>query len=230
MRKNKFRKLLLILSCIVYAIIFFAFSAKPAQAGSCASAATGNWATAATWGIGCGTGGSAQVPVAGDSVTISNGHTVTYNVTTGVALSSVTVGQGTSGILTFGSNTTARTMNVTGTGGNFTIAAGGTVTGNASSAANHVLNIAGNFTNNGGTFTSTNAGKILTTFNGATTQTISGTGVTFYILTVNNASSITTLGVNTTATTLTLTTGTFDAATYLLTFTTFWEKQPRQPK
>ncbi len=177
------------------------------------TATGGNWSATTTWSGGV-------IPIAGDNVIIANGATVIDNVTTGVALNSLTVGQGTSGILTIGTNTTARTVNITGTGGNFIIAAGGTVNCN-NAAVTHVLNIGGNFTNNG-TFTSLNgSGSITTNFTGAVTQTIGGsTSTTFNRLVVNGASSVTTLGINTIATTFILTTGTFDPSTFLLTAAT----------
>jgi hypothetical protein len=59
-----------------------------AYAVACASVATGNWGTAATWNCG-------HVPVTGDTVTIPLGQTVTLDVTTSV-LASLTV----NGVLT----------------------------------------------------------------------------------------------------------------------------------
>ena len=191
---------------IILAVLLF--SASLAQAQIVSTSSGGNWNNTGTW-VGN------TVPGNGDDVVIANGATVTLNTTT-ATLNNVTVGQGSSGKLVFGNSTTPRTMTVS---GNFTIASGGNVYGRTNSTANHLLYIGGNFTNNG-TFTTTNQGKIRTTFNGAGTQTIGGAGVTFTYLTINNASSITTLGVNTTATTFILTTGIFDPGTYMFTCTT----------
>jgi hypothetical protein len=72
----------------------------------------GNWSAAGTW-----VGG---VPTASDDVIIADGATVTIDGA--VTVASITVGQGTSGILTF-DGTTGRVVNVS---GNITVSVGGT--------------------------------------------------------------------------------------------------------
>lgn len=60
---------------------------------SYSSTQSGNWNDPATWG------GSGWPNAAGDTATINNGHTVTYNVSSTVALGQITVANG--GVLTF---------------------------------------------------------------------------------------------------------------------------------
>jgi len=207
-RSMKFFKTLIVLFVLMILCLRLNAATKTSVAGAV------SWGTAGSWS-------PSGVPVAGDDVIIADGSTVTYNVTTGVALNSLTVGQGTSGILVMGSNNTARTLTLTGNGGNLIITAGGTINvANSGTVTANVINLIGNFTNNG-TFTSLNGSRSITVnFTGTATQTIGGTSsTTFNRLVVNNASSITTLGINTTATTFVLTTGTFDPGTFLLTST-----------
>lgn len=84
------------------------------QAGTITSTATGGkWSATATW-----VGG--VVPGATDDVVIANGATVTIDAN--VTVASITVGQGTSGTLTF-DNVAKRVVTVS---GNVTVAAGGT--------------------------------------------------------------------------------------------------------
>ncbi|MBI1835832.1 MAG: fibronectin type III domain-containing protein [Flavobacteriia bacterium] len=148
--------------------------------GTCTSTATGNWGTSATWS--CGT-----VPTAGDNVVIANGHTVTIDVTSSVCYS-LTVGQGTSGILKF--DGTARTLTV---GSNVTVASGGTFQANSTgSQTGHLVAVGGNYTNNGTTdfyVTSTRAATLK--FTGSSNATFSGTGATtdLYLMTIDKGTS-----------------------------------------
>src|SRR5213075_1198643 len=106
------------------------------------------------------------VPTAADNVTIANGHTVTIDVTPAACLS-LTVGQGTSGVLVY-STTTARTLTV---GGDVTISAGGTFESALSgTVTTHALSLSGNLPNNGTLdfSTSANAAGAGITFTGAT--------------------------------------------------------------
>ena len=99
------------------------------------SAATGKWSAGATW-----VGG--VVPSGGD-VIIADGHTVTIDQN--VSIANLTVGGGTSGILTFDA-TSGRVVTVS---GNVTISAGGsflvfnalTPTGDVTAASNVITNV-----------------------------------------------------------------------------------------
>ncbi len=132
------------------------------------SAASGNWSSGATW-----VGG--VVPSAGD-VIIANGHTVTIDQN--VLITNLTVGTGTSGILTF-DGVAARAVTIS---GDITIAAGGTFITQAVGTFTNTLSIGGNVTNNGiFDMTRTATGSTLlcsVTFTKAGDQTISGTGTT----------------------------------------------------
>jgi phage gpG-like protein len=145
------------------------------------TAAGGPWSSTATWAGGV-------VPTAGDAVTIVDGATVTID-TAAVAFS-VTVGQGTSGILTW-DTTVARTLTV---GFDVTVASGGTFnTGAAGAITGHVLSLGGNLTNNGTLdfSTNTNTAGAGITFTGAANNTFGGTGATTDIrtLTINKGTS-----------------------------------------
>ncbi|HUS16452.1 MAG TPA: hypothetical protein VM536_15755, partial [Chloroflexia bacterium] len=110
--------------------------AAPAAAIS-STAAGGAWSSTATW-----VGG--VVPTSADDVTIVDGATVT--VDTAAAALSVTVGQGTSGILQY-DTVAARTLTV---GGNVTVATGAQLLAPATGAfTTHVLSLGGNLTNSG---------------------------------------------------------------------------------
>ena len=195
----------------------FVLPAPKVHAAACTftSNATGNW-NGGIWTIaGAGCGAYPGQTFAGDTVIIANGTTVTLNVSPANAIASLQIGQGASGILTIGSNATVRTLNVT---GGVTINNGATIIPNNPGAVTaHVLNIGGNFTNNG-TFTSVNGnGSIGVTLNGTTAQTIGGTtATTFYNMTINNAAGVG-LGINTIVSNiLTLTNGDISTGTYTL--------------
>jgi hypothetical protein len=148
------------------------------------SAGSGNWGDAATWSSG-------TVPVATDTVTIANGHTVTINVA--AVCQMLTVGQGTSGILQF-EQTTARTLTV---GGNITVYANGTFQSNpAGTQKGHIVSLSGNLVNNGTLDFSTNvatAGANIT-FTGTVDASFSGPGVTdLMTITINKGTSYTPL-------------------------------------
>jgi len=104
-----------------------------------------------------------------------------------------------------GSGTKTPTAGTGSLAGNFTLSSGVTWAGNSN---NPVINIAGNFTNNG-TF---NSGTGTYTFNGSAGQTITGTAsgtTTFARLALNNASGLSLTGTHnvTVSTLLTLTSG-----------------------
>jgi len=126
----------------------------------------GNWSNTATW-----VGGI--VPNGTNDVVIADGATVTINVDASAL--SVTVGQGTSGILQF-EQATARTLTV---GGDVTVAAGATFRSSlAGTQTGHLLTLTGSVTNNGTLDFSTNANtaSALIEFTGTSNVTFGGTG------------------------------------------------------
>ncbi|MCP9749472.1 T9SS type A sorting domain-containing protein [Ferruginibacter sp. HRS2-29] len=151
--------------------IYFIFMMLLAVANSAFSQITstasgGNWSNTATWVGGVVPGGS-------DDVIIADGATVTIN--TDASALSVTVGQGTSGILQF-EQATARTLTV---GGNVTVAAGATFRSSlAGTQTGHLLTLTGSVTNNGTLDFSTNGNtaSALVEFTGTNSVTFGGTG------------------------------------------------------
>lgn len=162
------------------------------QVNCTSNVASGNWNTSGTW-----TSCRGGVPIAGDTVTISSGHNVTLNVNT-PAIGTLTV----NGTLT---NSGSNTMTLA---GDMEIVSGGAYSGGSGA-----VSIAGNL-NNAGTFTS---GSATWTFDGSTAQSISGAGVVFNKLTLNNSGGLT-LNSNVSVTTLlTLTSGILNTGVYKLT-------------
>src|SRR6266702_2091167 len=161
-----------------------AMVSTPTAGATISSTGTGgNWSSTATW-----VGG--VVPASGDDVVIADGATVTIDTavpSTG-SLASLTVGQGTSGTLTFDS--TARTVSVS---GSVTVSSGATFITQSSGAATHAMTIGGDLTNNG-TFDMSRGGTTLlcdVTFNKNGNQTVGGSGSTtrFNAITVNLGTS-----------------------------------------
>lgn len=148
--------------------------AAAAPDATCTSLSSGTWNTVGRWSCG-------HVPVAADDVIIAAGHTVTLN-TSPVTILSLTV----NGTLNMNATIlTSRTMTVSGA---VTINSAGTITLSDVTGANtHTLNIGGNFVNNG-SYTAINGDVTNVVFNGASNQTVSGTGATnnFNRITVNN--------------------------------------------
>ncbi|MDP2886172.1 MAG: T9SS type A sorting domain-containing protein [Ignavibacteria bacterium] len=104
---------ILLVAVLVLAMGSIAFTTD-LMAGTITSTATGGkWSATTTWAGGA-------VPAASDDVVIANGATVTIDAN--VTVASITVGQGTSGTLTF-ENVAKRIVTVS---GNVTVAAGGT--------------------------------------------------------------------------------------------------------
>lgn len=139
-----------------------------ASSGTIISITSGNWNTSSTWNCTC-------IPTAGDYVTIANSHVVTLDVNG--ACRQLTVGQGTSGQLTIGNNSTGRNLTV---GGDIIVSSGGTLTlGNAN--ATHQMTVSGNISNAGILNLSTTANRVCNvTFNRNGNQTISGAGATTF--------------------------------------------------
>lgn len=129
------------------------------------SSGTGNWNTAGSW-IPSG------VPTLADNVTIANGHTITIN--SDIICNALTVGQGTSGILRIGNNSTTRTLQINST---ITINNGGTFDVSTTSNTTHGLTFRGNIINNGIlNFATDGTSFCNVTFNRSGNQTITGTG------------------------------------------------------
>ncbi|MES2849647.1 MAG: BNR-repeat neuraminidase N-terminal domain-containing protein, partial [Bacteroidota bacterium] len=158
-------------------------------AGNITSTGTGgNWSSGATW-----VGGT--VPVATDNVIIADGATVTID-NTSATCNNLTVGQGTSGTLTWVGGATAATLSVI---ADLTVAVNGTFNTGAGTGTKQ-LNIGGTATTSqsgnltvNGTFDMNTSATVFvsTTFFGALSGTISGTGTTcdFYTITVNKGTS-----------------------------------------
>jgi len=156
------------------------------SAAEVTSIGSGNWNDPAIW-----SGGA--VPTATDNVTIADGHTVTLNVTTAVCYN-LTVGQGTSGILTYQTTPAAGLL----VGNNLTVAAGGAVNAGTGTLFTHTLGIGGAASTispgsliNNGTFDVNGSAGVIVTFFGNQDGSISGTGTTpdFFSIVVNKGTS-----------------------------------------
>ncbi len=130
--------------------------------GDFRSLATGNWNANTTWqrysGLAWVAAAVGETPTSSSAVLIRDGHTVTVSTGTGFACGNLTVGEGTSGILSIG----GFAMTVTGT---TTIASGGRI--NVTSATGTPKFFTGNFTNNG---IWNNSGNSTITFTGDITN------------------------------------------------------------
>ncbi len=143
------------------------------------STRTGPWSTPNTW-VGN------IVPTAFSIVTIANGTTVTIDQN--IQVSDLTIGQGTSGTLLIGSNTTVRTVTIV---GNLDIKIGATFKPNAYTAT-HTMTMSGNLTNAGTFDMAPAAGQVCNvTFNKQGNQAVSGTGAMarFNLMTLNMGAS-----------------------------------------
>ncbi|MBN8696282.1 MAG: PKD domain-containing protein [Bacteroidetes bacterium] len=171
-------------------------------AGNKFSTGSGNWNTAGSWT-------PAGVPTASDNVTIRNGHTITVN--TDAFCNTLTVGEGTSGILRVGNNNTVRNITVN---SNITINAGATFDVTTGSNATHLLTLKGNLTNNGTLNFATDGNSLCNiTFSKNGNVTYSGTGATnnFNLVALNLGTSI--------SNTLDIITPSFTAPSNFLTLT-----------
>jgi trimeric autotransporter adhesin len=143
------------------------------------SVASGRWDTNGTWDCNC-------VPTQSDNVFIRNGHTIQLR-STNMQCNDLTVGQGTSGVAQFTTNT-ARTLTIN---GNLTIQSGASFNQATNSNITHTLNVGGNVVNSGTlnllvdgdsrcitNFTKTNGNQI-----------VSGSGTTaFYTISLDKGS------------------------------------------
>lgn len=160
-----------------------------APAGEIFSVASGNWSDPATWSTGA-------VPTTMDNVTIADGHTVILNAA--ASCNGLTVGQGTSGILRYGTTATSLTV-IQGV----TVQAGGTFDAGAPAGASlsHTMSLGGTTsTANGigsltvnGTFDmhiGGSYGKATVTFYGIRDAAISGSGsIDFYQVILNKGNA-----------------------------------------
>lgn len=142
-------------------------SVSTLAAGNKTSVITGLWSTATTWS-------PTGVPSAADNVTIANGHTVTIDAN--ATCNNLSVGQGVSGVLSIGNNTTARIITVK---GNIVVNSGGAFKVNTASSITHSITIPGNVTNNGTLNFATSVTSLCNaSFTKNGNQTISGLGTT----------------------------------------------------
>ncbi len=160
--------------------------------GNILSIADGNWSNTSTWS-------TSAVPTTMDNVTISNGHTVIIDAAANC--NGLTVGQGTSGTLRFGTTSTSLT-----TVQGVTVSTNGTFDAGAPAGADltHQLNIGGNsstalgignLTVNGSLdmYIGLSNGKCNITFFGIPGATVSGTGtIDFNSVTLNKGNTVAT--------------------------------------
>jgi Secretion system C-terminal sorting domain len=205
-----------IFSVLMVAFFATALVSVTAWGGTVTTVGSGNWSSTtpgAPW-----SGGT--LPQTTDDVVIADGCTVTIDQ--GVTVNSLTVGQGTSGTLTF-SGTTPRAVIVT---TDITIAIGGTFVTQTAGTATNTMSIGGNLTNNG-TFDMSQGGTTFlctVTFNKAGNQTISGSGTTtrfrFIILNKSAVGNKVTASTNVTvgpSSAITFTNGTWEQSAGTLT-------------
>ena len=175
--------------------------------GDFRSLGSGNWSASGSWqrysstsvweNSGIGQNNPGQVPgvgVASGNIAIQNGHTITLDMTNAVAIASLTIGGGASGILQY-ETVTNRTLTIT---GNLTISAGAQCNVQNGGSQAGSLVVGGNFSNAGTINLRQSATRYADiTVNGTT---ISGNGTyTFRNLTiggVNTNSSTSTINLN----------------------------------
>ncbi len=157
--------------------------------GNFVSVTSGNWSNASTWSTG-------SVPTWLDNVTIAEGHTVTIDGS--CICYGLTVGQGISGVLRFGTTTASLT-----TFRGVTVATGGIFDAGATSGANlsHQLNIGGSLATGSGTgnllvngtfnmYIGSTYGKCNVTFFGIPDASVSGSGsINFHTITLNKGTT-----------------------------------------
>lgn len=133
----------------------------------------GLWNQASTWStVGYGDPTNAgSYPGRGDAVLIGDGHTVEMNVN--AVVSSVTIGQGSSGTLMYSGYLTFQLT----VAGNMGVNPGGTLSYAANNGRMHNLYISGNLVNNGTVDLYVDANDYVNiTFNSRTNSVVSGTG------------------------------------------------------
>ncbi|HRN93077.1 MAG TPA: G8 domain-containing protein, partial [Ferruginibacter sp.] len=166
--------------------------------GNVTSIQSGNWSDVNTWSSG-------QVPSSSDDVTISDGHTVTQDVTTAEAYSlTVGSGAGSPAFLQFDNTTTARSLSV---GYDVVINSNGNLISsfsNPASLTTHTLQTSGNMYVNGSgvfnsnTFPNSRLALSFTGSNDATFTTSAAATININALTLNKGAGATnTLDFNT---------------------------------
>ena len=173
--------------------------------GDYRSQATGPWTTLATWQRLNSTGPEVwatptalegfpgQLAVPG-TVTIRNGHIATFDVALATSIGNLVVGEGATGSLVFGDNATNRTLTMT---GDVTVNTGGSFTSGLFAATGHVINMAGNITNNGTINLNAFTTDVTTTTLTGASKTIIGTGATTTFRNLTRNTSATNINVNT---------------------------------
>lgn len=157
------KKLFTKLFVVIMLLLFSTWSTAFGQAIT-STTTGGSWSSSTTWVDGV-------VPAASNDVIIADGATVTIDAA--VTVASITVGQGTSGILTF-DGLAARAVVVS---GNITIGTNGTFIVQSSGSFTNTMSVGGNITNNGTFDMSRNSSTTVcaVTFNGTGEQDLSGT-------------------------------------------------------
>lgn len=182
----------------------------------CTSAASGNWNAGATWAAGCGATG----PVAGDTVTISTGHTVTITANAAAASLAVNAGGIVNSAFRITLSTTATiagALNLTAAAARLRVTGATNVTGTLNlgpatgirftglvtlnpgavwTATTGTVNFRGGLTNNATTFTAGTGAYTVTTlaqaFSGATPIALTNLAITTVALTNNATLSVAT--------------------------------------
>ncbi len=140
--------------------------------------------------------------------TVATTHTIAGNVVISGA-SAVLSGTG-------GTTPGSATWNIA---GNVTTTAGGTLRGlGGSTSANAFFNIGGNYINDGAFDIGTASGTVTLTFNGSSSQNVTGVQVDAQDIVINNSAGVTFTANVSTYTTLTLQNGTLTNTTHLILF------------
>ena len=159
---------------VLCAVLFFAFGAglQLAKATTYYSRASANWNVNSTWStVGYGGAAATNYPKVNDTAMVGDSYTITIN--TSSACLKLEIGQGTSGIVQY-SGAGTYTLAV---GGDVIVNAGGSFIYNLNSSKTHILQIGGNFTNNGIVDLFYDVNDIVNiTFNTASTSIVSGSG------------------------------------------------------
>ncbi len=162
------------------------------------------------------TGNSVTWKYIGSAVSTATA-TATYNSPNTLTMDALTIGSGTSGIVSFPNNSAALTVTIN---NDVTVNAGASFTaGTQTNAVLHTLNIGGNISGTG-TFNMTGSGTtkaVDVTFNNASSSTITAGTLSFNSVTLNKSTGISMSASASIANTLTLTNGTLTVGANTLT-------------